>query len=61
MNDTELITAVRESVADLHSATPVAQIISRGLAVRARRRIPGETGPACGDVGCAGRADPPFP
>jgi hypothetical protein len=41
MNDTELITAVRESVADIHSVTPVAQIISRGRAVRARRRIPG--------------------
>jgi hypothetical protein len=41
MNDTELSTAVRESVADVHSATPVAQIISRGRAVRARRRVPG--------------------
>jgi len=41
MNDTELITAVRESVADVHAATPVAQIISRGRAVRARRRMPG--------------------
>jgi hypothetical protein len=40
MNDNELITAVRESVADIHSATPVAQIINRGRAVRARRRIP---------------------
>jgi len=40
MNDNELSTAVRESVAGIHSATPVAQIISRGRAVRARRRIP---------------------
>jgi hypothetical protein len=40
MNDTELITTVRESVADVHAATPVAQIVSRGRAVRARRRIP---------------------
>jgi hypothetical protein len=40
MNDNELRTAVRESVADVHSATPVAQIIGRGRAVRARRRIP---------------------
>jgi hypothetical protein len=44
MNDNELSTAVRESVADVHSATPVAQIISRGRAVRARRRIPGVAG-----------------
>ena len=40
MNDSELITAVRESVADVHTATPVEQILSRGRAVRARRRIP---------------------
>jgi hypothetical protein len=44
MNDTELITMVRESVADVHTATPVAQIISRGRAVRARRRMPGVAG-----------------
>jgi hypothetical protein len=44
MNDNELSTAVRESVADIHSATSVAQIISRGRAVRARRRIPGVAG-----------------
>lgn len=40
MNDSELMTAVRESVADVHTATPVEQILSRGRAVRARRRIP---------------------
>lgn len=40
MNDNELITAVRESVADVHTTTPVEQIVSRGRAVRARRRIP---------------------
>ena len=40
MNDNELSTAVRESVADIHSATPVARIVSRGRAVRAGRRIP---------------------
>jgi hypothetical protein len=44
MNDSELSTMVRESVAEIHSATPVAQIISRGRAVRARRRIPGVAG-----------------
>jgi hypothetical protein len=44
MNDTELSTMVRESVAGIRSATPVAQIISRGRAVRARRRVPGLAG-----------------
>ena len=44
MNDNELITTVRESVADIHSATALAQIISRGRAVRARRRIPAVAG-----------------
>lgn len=44
MNDNELSTMVRESVAEIHSATPVTQIISRGRAVRARRRIPGVAG-----------------
>jgi hypothetical protein len=40
MNDTELSTAVRDSVADIHAVTPVEAIISRGRGVRARRRIP---------------------
>jgi hypothetical protein len=40
MNDNELSTAVLESVADVHSVTPVHRIISRGRTVRARRRIP---------------------
>jgi hypothetical protein len=40
MNDTELRTAVRESVAGIHSATPVTQIIGRGRTVRVRRRFP---------------------
>ena len=44
MNDEELITAVREQRAKVHSATSVEQIISRGRAVRARRRIPGVAG-----------------
>ena len=30
MNDSELITAVRESVTGVHTATPVEQIVSRG-------------------------------
>ena len=41
MNDSELITAVRESVADVHTITPVEQVIGRGHAVRARRRTRG--------------------
>ena len=41
MNDDELITAVREPVTDVHSTTPVEQILSRSRAIRARRRIPG--------------------
>jgi hypothetical protein len=41
MTDEELITGVQEQRTKVHSATPVEQIISRGRAVRARRRIPG--------------------
>jgi hypothetical protein len=40
MNDSELITAVQESVADVHTATPVDQIVHRGRALRSRRRLP---------------------
>jgi hypothetical protein len=40
MNDDELMTAVRESFTDVHSATPAAQIVTRGRTVRARRRVP---------------------
>jgi hypothetical protein len=40
VQDQDLITAVRASAADGHSASPVRQIISRGRSVRARRRIP---------------------
>jgi hypothetical protein len=41
MNDDELITTVRDSFNDVHSATPAERIISRSRAVRARRRVPG--------------------
>jgi hypothetical protein len=44
MNDDELITAVREQRNKVHMTTPVEQIVSRGHAVRARRRIPGLAG-----------------
>ena len=40
MNDRELITAVRESFAGVHSDTGVEQIVSRSRAMRARRRVP---------------------
>jgi len=43
MND-ELIMAVREQRNKVHMNTPVEHIISRGRAVRARRRIPGMAG-----------------
>jgi hypothetical protein len=39
MND-ELITTVRESFADVHSATPLEQILARSRTIRAHRRIP---------------------
>ena len=53
MNDNELSTMVRESVADVHSATPVAEIISRGRTVRARRRIPSVAGALATAAGTA--------
>jgi hypothetical protein len=40
MND-ELIMTVRESFADVHSATPLEQIVTRSRGIRTRRRIPG--------------------
>jgi hypothetical protein len=40
MNDDDLITLVRESFTDVRTITPVEQIVRRGHAVRARRRIP---------------------
>jgi hypothetical protein len=41
MNDDELITVLRQQRGKVVMTTPVEQIISRGRAVRARRRIPG--------------------
>lgn len=40
MNDNELLTIVRESVAHVRTQTSVTQIIRRGHAIRARRRAP---------------------
>jgi len=44
MSDNGLATLVRESVADIHAATPVSEIISRGRAVRTRRRVAAAAG-----------------
>jgi hypothetical protein len=44
MNDDDLMTTVRDSFTDVHSATPVERIVTRGRAVRARRRIPALAG-----------------
>jgi hypothetical protein len=44
MNDNDLSTIVRESVAGIHASTPVDRIVSRGRAVRSRRLIPGVAG-----------------
>jgi hypothetical protein len=41
MNDDELITLVREQRTTVPMTTPVQEIIRRGRAVRARRRVPG--------------------
>jgi len=53
MNDDELITAVRESVTGVHMDTPAARIVSRGHAIRARRRIPGLAGAVAAVAGAA--------
>jgi hypothetical protein len=44
MNDDELLTAVREQRTKVPMTVPVEQVISRGRAVRARRRIPAAVG-----------------
>jgi hypothetical protein len=53
MNDSEVMTAVRDSLSDVHTATPVEQIVRRGRAVRARRRIPGVAGALAVAAGAA--------
>jgi hypothetical protein len=53
MNDNELITVVRESFTGVHTTTHVEQIVSRGRAVRARRRIPGLAAALAGVAGAA--------
>ena len=46
MNDDTLMTAVREPFTAVHMDTPVEQIVRRGRAVRARRRVLGLAGAA---------------
>ena len=41
MTDDDLITLVREQRSNVHMDTPVEQIVGRGRALRARRRLPG--------------------
>jgi len=41
MTDDDLITLVREQRNNVHMDTPVEQIVGRGRALRARRRLPG--------------------
>jgi hypothetical protein len=53
MNDNELSTIVREAVSDVHTGTPVEQIVNRGRALRARRRIPLAAGALTAAVGAA--------
>jgi hypothetical protein len=53
MNDDTLITAVREPFTGVHMNIPVEQIVSRGRAVRARRRIPGMAGALAVAAGAA--------
>jgi hypothetical protein len=53
MNDSELLTAVRESFTGVHSATPAEQIMKRGRTVRARRRIPVAAGALAVAAGAA--------
>ncbi len=53
MNDDKVITAVRESFTDVHMDTPVERIVSRGRAVRTRRRVPGMAGAVAVVAGAA--------
>ena len=53
MNDTELLTAVSESFAGVRTATGAEQIVSRGRALRARRRISRVAGAVAAAAGTA--------
>lgn len=53
MTDEELMTMVREQRSSVPMTTPVDQIISRGRAVRTRRRMPGIAGAVAGAAAVA--------
>jgi hypothetical protein len=53
MNDDELITLVREQRTGVPMTTPVDEIIGRGRAVRARRRVPRLAGALAAAAGAA--------
>jgi hypothetical protein len=53
MNDQELITTVRQSVSGVHLRVPAEQIVSRGRAIRARRKIPAVAGALAVAAGAA--------
>jgi hypothetical protein len=53
MTDEELITTVREQRGQVRMTTPVEQVISRGHAIRFRRRIRGAAGAATGALAMA--------
>lgn len=53
MNDDELITLVREQRTGVPMTTPVDEIIGRGRAVRARRRVPRMAGALAAAAGAA--------
>jgi hypothetical protein len=53
MNDNELIALVRDQRGKVQMTTPVDEIISRGRAVRARRRIPAVAGAVAVAAGAA--------
>jgi hypothetical protein len=53
MNDDDLLAAVPDSFSDVHMRAPVEQIVNRGPAVRARRRIPGVAGALAVTAGAA--------
>jgi hypothetical protein len=53
MTDEELMTMVREQRTSVPMTTPVEQIVSRGRAMRTRRRIPGIAGALAGAAALA--------
>jgi hypothetical protein len=61
VNDDELVTVLREQRGKVVMTTPVEQIISRGRAVRVRRRVPGVAAAVGAAVGAAVAVGVAFP